>query len=291
MRVTLTAVLPKAVLALICFILVGIPALRHTFGAAQETRSVQLTQAIGRSTSPAEERLAKWRFTTDWSLPPEDCIEFLMPGVRGYTSYQFDTNPYKGRMGSDYQVLRQHSVHIGWFTLLLAVLAFCVKAPKEMRSERLFWAIFAGMSLLLAFGKYTPLYQVVWELPCINQIRAPVKWLHLTGFACAILAGFGAESLVKRLGNGVAVACCVVIAITGVAVIRSFVFPIYFPTTTELRTLPPQTRIYAAPTYHDFIRAQGHVPVQTPYQVEAALMLKPAQRGFVLKLIRPEVRR
>jgi hypothetical protein len=147
------------------------------------------------------------------------------------------------------------------------------------------------VSLLLAFGKYTPVYQVVWELPYINQIRAPVKWLHLTGFACAVLAGFGAEALVKRFGNGIAVACCVLIAVTGVAVIRPFVFPIYFPTKAAFRALPPQTRIYAAPTYHDFIRAQGHLPVQTTHQVEAALVMKPAKRGFVLTLIRPEVRR
>lgn len=291
LRGTVKDLLPKIAIALICFGLAGIPALRHTFGAAQETRSAQLAQATAATASSVTDRQAKWQFTTDWSLPPEDSIEFLVPGARGYTSYQFDPHPYKGRMGSAHQVLRQHSVHLGWFTLLLAVLAFCLNPTKETRTERLFWAFLAGVSVLLAFGKYTPLYQVVWELPCINQIRAPVKWLHLTGFACAVLAGFGAEALTKRFGNSVALICCVVIAATGVAVIRPFVFPIRFPTTAALRALPPQTRIYAAPTYHDFIRAQGHLPIQTPYQVEAALVLKPAERGFVLTLIRPEARR
>ena len=288
---TAKRLLPGVLCAAVCFGIVGIPALRHTFGAAQETRSAQLTQATASATSSATERMARWQFTTDWSLPPEDLLECAVPGARGHTSYPFDPSPYRGRMGSAYQVLRQHSVHLGWVTLLLVVAAFCLKLSYESRSERLFWAGLAVGGVLLALGKYMPLYEFVWELPFINQVRAPVKWLHLTGFACAILAGYGAEGIIKRWGQGAAVLLCVAIAGVGVCVIRPFVFPIRLPTETEMRRLPPQTRLFAAPTYHSFIRAHGFVPAQTPYHAQAALVLQPAQRGFELTLIQPETSR
>lgn len=287
---TLRLLFPRLCCALLLFGLTGLPALRHTFGAAQETRQAQLAQATATSSSFTAARTAQWQFTTDWSLPPEDCIEFILPGARGCTSYSFDPDPYIGRMGSAYQVLRQHSVHLGWLTLLLAVAAFLPKGECTTLSTRCFWAGLACFSLILAFGKYTPLYQCIWQCPFINQIRAPVKWLHLTGFACAVLAGYGSVKLVNRWGNAVALVLCLIIAATGVSVIRPFVFPIRLPTAHELRTLPPQTRIYAAPTYHDFIRAKGFTPTLTPYQAQAALILKPEGRGFNLTLITPEAR-
>jgi hypothetical protein len=283
--------LPGMLCAGLCFGIAGIPALRHTFGVAQETRSTQLAQASASAPSSVTARRTAWRFTTDWSLPPEDSIELLVPAARGHTSYQFDPAPYVGRMGSAHQVLRQHSVHLGWLTLLLAVVALCVKTPTEGKGMRWFWAGLAVVGVLLAFGKYTPLYSLVWELPFINQIRAPVKWLHLTGFACAILAGLGAEAVVKRFGNGLAVVLCCGIALTGVAVIRPFVFPIQLPAVAELQTLPPQTRIYAIHTYHDWLRYYGYEPVQNPRQAQAALLVKPAEKGFELTLIKPELSR
>ncbi len=290
LKPTLRRLLPGLCFALLTFGLTGIPALRHTFGAAQETRQAQLTQATAATSSPAAAHAAQWQFTTDWSLPPEDALEFIVPNARGCTSYSFDPNPYIGRMGSAYQVLRQHSVHLGWLTLLLAIAAFLRKGDRETLPMRCFWAGLAGVSLLLAFGKYTPIYQWIWQLPFINQIRAPVKWLHLTGFACAILAGYGSVGLIKRWGNVAALVLCLTLAITGIVVIRPFVFPIRLPTAHELRCLPPQARIYTAPTYHDFVRAQGFIPVQTPYQAQAALILKPEGRGFNLTLITPEAR-
>lgn len=287
-RPTVKALLPGLLCALLCFGLTGIPAFQHTFGAAQETRAAQLKQATAASVSSAAEREARWRFTTDWSLPPEDCIEFLIPGARGHTSYGFDPKPYVGRMGSAHQVLRQHSIHLGWATLLLVVVAWWRKAPPEWRGMRCFWTALAVAGGLLAMGKYTPIYAAVWELPFINQIRAPVKWLHLTGFACAVLAGFGAERLVRRWGNGTAIALCVVIALTGAWVIRPFVFPIQLPHRAALRQLSPQTRVYASPTYHAFLRAHGLIPVSHPRQAQAALLLQPRARGFELLLLTPE---
>lgn len=290
-RSVLRRLAPRFALALLLFGLTGIPALRHTFGAAQATRSAQLQQATAAHTSRTAERHAQWRFTTDWSLPPEDCIDFLWPNAKGCTSYAFDPSPYRGRMGSATQVLRQHSIHIGALTLLLALLAVAWRNPDLRHTHRSFWASLAVISLLLAFGRYTPFYQWVWHLPFIDQIRAPVKWLHLTGFAVALLAGMGSATLLKRSHPATAVLLCTWLAITSVCVIRPFVFPIRLPDEARFAQLPPHARVFATANFHAFLRAHGYVPTDNPYRAHAALMLRPAGHGFELKLILPEVRR
>ncbi len=199
-------------LAGIFFGIVGFPALCHTFGVAQETRSVQLSQAEEKGKTATE-------FVTDWSLPPEDLIELAVPDIHGRTSYPFDPNPYTGRMGTEVYAFRQHSIHMGILTLLLAGCAL-LRAQKG----RWFWLGAAGVTLVLALGKYTPLYQGVLALPVLSAIRAPVKWLHLTGFAVAMLAGMGAEGWIKRFGTKVAFLFCALIALNGAWVARGYLF-------------------------------------------------------------------
>ena len=291
LRATLRTTAPGFALAFLLFGLTGIPALRHTFGAAQSTRTAQLQQATAAHTSPVAERQAQWRFTTDWSLPPEDCIDLLWPNAKGCTSYAFDPTPYRGRMGSATQVLRQHSIHIGLLPLLLALLALTLRNPDLRPTHRWFWATLAGLSLLLAFGRYTPFYQWIWHLPFIDQIRAPVKWLHLTGFAVAILAGCGAATLLKRTGPTVALVCCAWLAVTGYVVIHPFIYPIRLPSEATFAQLPPKTTVFATTNFHALIRAHGLTPTANPYHAQAGLVLMPKGHGFELHLIQPEKRR
>lgn len=278
------ALLPRLALSAAVFLLVGWPALRHTFGAARETRAAQLAQASAGNASPEAMREAHWRFITDWSLPPEDLPELLVPGCRGNTTYPFDPKPYVGRMGSAAQTLRQHAIHLGWPALLLAAAAFLRKRGGETTRDRAFWAVLALVALLLALGRHTPLYRFVWQLPLIDHVRAPVKWLHLTGFAAAMLAGLGAEPIVRRLGNGAALALCALVAINGALVAKGFVFPIDLAPERTVRRLPPGTEVYAQPLLHGWLRAQGVCPTdRAPLPgmpgPEAALVLRPDGRG------------
>ncbi len=208
-----------------CFVVLGWPALRHTFGVAAETRAVQLQQAVDFSQGEVPEE-ARYTFITDWSLPPEDLLEQVVPNVYGRTSYPMDERPYTGRLGMAGGGFRQHTTHVGWVTVLLALVAGWMAFVGRRRREVAFWWGAVGITLVLALGRYTPLYSLVAQLPVINQIRAPVKWLHLTGFALAVLAGMGAEGLVKRFGSWVAVGLCCVIAVNGALVARPYVFPV-----------------------------------------------------------------
>lgn len=270
-------------LAVGVFLLVGWPALRHTFGAARATRATQLEQVSAGDATPADARETHWRFATDWSLPPEDLPELLLPNYCGRTTYPFDPKPYKGRMGSAAGALRQHSIHLGWPALLLAAVAL-LRRRGETARDRVFWGALALTTLLLALGRHTPLYRFVWQLPLLDQVRAPVKWLHLTGFAVAMLAGLGAEPLVRRLGNGAAVALCAVVAINGTLLVRGFVFPIDLNPSHTVRCLPPGARVFAQATLHGWLRAQGlrptdHAPAPGEPSPDAALILRPDSRG------------
>lgn len=58
------------------------------------------------------------------------------------------------------------------------------------------------MSLLLAFGKYTPVYRLAYQfIPGISMIRFPVKFLFMTTFCSAILSAAGFDELVVNFND------------------------------------------------------------------------------------------
>lgn len=92
--------------------------------------------------------------------------------------------------------------YIGTAALLLAVVgAFLSPRRREAR----FMVILAGVALLLALGRYTPVYWAAYYgLPGINLFRVPARWLFIYSFAVAMLAGLGFDALrnvPQALGN------------------------------------------------------------------------------------------
>ncbi len=59
--------------------------------------------------------------------------------------------------------------------------------------EILFWGTVAVVTLLLAYGKYFPLYALFYKLPLVNNIRNPNKFLQVFQMALAILAAYGLD--------------------------------------------------------------------------------------------------
>jgi len=58
------------------------------------------------------------------------------------------------------------------------------------------------ISLILAMGKFTPLFSLFYKfVPGFNLFRSPSRMLMLTNFSLAVLAGFGASLLTKKLQN------------------------------------------------------------------------------------------
>lgn len=178
----------------------------------------------------------RWLFCTSWSLPLEDVLEFAIPEIHGGSNdprvhSKPGNRPYSGRLGQHCVVpagqsgphpvtgkplssgdefwmpYRQHSLYFGFITIVFAVAGvaggFRVRAkPAESRrvdGEVVFWTCAALVSLLCAFGCFTPFYRLVYALPFGDSIRAPVKFVHLVELCTAILAGYGIETLRVRL--------------------------------------------------------------------------------------------
>jgi hypothetical protein len=60
-----------------------------------------------------------------------------------------------------------------------------------------FWGIAALISLFACWGRYSWLYQFIYHLPFINNIRNPIKFLHALNICLIILSGYGLESLYR----------------------------------------------------------------------------------------------
>lgn len=132
-----------------------------------------------------------------WSMPPEELLTFVIPGVFGLSRQEAGDVPpvgkayYWGRMH-----FTQTSDYLGLLPWLLLPL------PLIFRRDRLTWillSLIAG-TLLFSMGKYTPFYNLLYDyFPGINKFRVPKMMLFLTTFAVASLAARGFDLLLDPL--------------------------------------------------------------------------------------------
>jgi hypothetical protein len=91
--------------------------------------------------------------------------------------------------------------YAGVLTALFAIFAVvnCCRgqASPFSRKERLlawFWGCAALFALVAAWGRFAPLYSLLFHFPAIDKIRNPIKFMHPFTVAWIILAGFGMEA-------------------------------------------------------------------------------------------------
>ncbi len=65
----------------------------------------------------------------------------------------------------------------------------------QSRYHKIGWIVLACVGLMLAFGRFNPLYLFLAELPGFNLFRVPARWLSLFTLGMAMLAGIGVEAL------------------------------------------------------------------------------------------------
>jgi hypothetical protein len=84
--------------------------------------------------------------------------------------------------------------YIGLVPLFLIGFAFTRKRSNPA------WLIAAlGLiGLLIALGKYTPIYSLVHALPVLGGLRVPARFILLTNFSLAALAAIGLQQLMSR---------------------------------------------------------------------------------------------
>ena len=221
-----------AVLSAAVFFLVGAPYIRSAFvnDLAGRDKQIEEGQTVSeKDKASGDAREQRWIFVTNWSLPPAESAEFFIPRLNGDTScpmtlslgarYGTGVRSYTGALGRPKDAsagnYRQHSLYVGFITCLLAILAigFALvrfkqlnnpnnRTSEQSRSDILFFLIAAILCWLFSMGRYCePVYRVIFSLPFGDYLRAPVKWHHLTEFCLVVLAGYGIEGILERLGR------------------------------------------------------------------------------------------
>jgi len=185
-----------------------------------------LTSTIGASgtTTPQEKdsKGAQWEWATQWSLPKKEALGFIVPGLFGYRMDTPDGGNYWGMVGSDpawdryfasgkqgsppAAILRFSGggVYAGASVVLIGLWAVAQslrrKDPIYDRKQCRFiwfWSVVALGTLLLAFGRFAPFYQILYALPYFSTIRNPAKWAQLTTFALLMLFAYGIDGLAR----------------------------------------------------------------------------------------------
>ena len=229
----LVSVWPRFLLSIAVLALAGFGGLRAAVTTQISNRDAQIASASSLDPKSSDkptavsdaEKHQRWIFATNWSLPPEDMAEFVVPGVFGNDSMQMPY-PYWGRLGRPSDEVfqkgrmmpnyRQHTVYLGLIPVLLALLGvtayFANRKEKKSLSLKLtsdlrpstsdysdvpFWCGVWVVCLALALGRYTPVYRLFYAIPYMDYIRAPVKFHHLAEIATAFLAGFGMDAFLR----------------------------------------------------------------------------------------------
>ncbi len=121
-------------------------------------------------------------FLTETSLRPIMLLNLLLPGL-------FGSNVTGFRGGDPFQEV---FIYIGLIPLLLVPFSW----GQRHRRDAFFFHLLLVASLLLALGRFTPLYEyLIQYLPGFSLFRIPARWLMGVNLALAILAGFGLEQL------------------------------------------------------------------------------------------------
>jgi hypothetical protein len=177
----------------------GLAAVLLAGGAAWATRGSGVTDGV-EAQSPEEH----WNFITQWSQPPDESMDFIAPGWTGWRSGDPD-GPYWGRMGRDagwertgrgFMNFKLETVYVGALPLFFALVAIA-DAMRRRRKEALLWTGLTVAALVLAFGKFTPLYRLVAAVPGFSDIRNPNKFIHFFQLGWGVLAALGLDAAMR----------------------------------------------------------------------------------------------
>lgn len=187
--------------------------------AAQALNTLVGTQVKGVVGMEQDQRTKdqRWDEATRWSLPKIETLRLFIPGLFGYRMPELYGEPVESAGGSNYWgavgqapgvAASRHSgsgEHAGVAVVLLALYGAAQGFRRRNNPftdlERRwvwFWTGAAAVSLVLSWGRHTPLYQLVYALPWFSTIRNPIKFLHPLHLSLIILFGFGLQAVCRR---------------------------------------------------------------------------------------------
>jgi len=154
------------------------------YGLSLGLGAVQILPFIEMAQQSARAQGFSYQQATAWSLSLADLWHLFIPDLfnRGLVFYLDDQNWLK-------------TIYQGIIPLILIYFYFSGKDRRKV-----WWAALLLVSLLLALGKNTPFYGLLYHLvPGINLIRFPVKFLYLAIILLCLLAGLGWDALAQKM--------------------------------------------------------------------------------------------
>ncbi|MCC7209677.1 MAG: YfhO family protein [Anaerolineae bacterium] len=135
-------------------------------------------------------------FALNFSFPVPSLVTFFNPDFFG--------NPGDGTyaIGGAYF---ETAAYVGVITALIALPTLSGRFRRRARQSRTahdgligFFGAVGGLSLLLAFGSYTPIFPFLYRhVPGFNLFQAPARFLLATAFALVMIAALGAPALLR----------------------------------------------------------------------------------------------
>jgi hypothetical protein len=177
---------------------------------AAQTLNIFVNTAVKGVVGMSDDRLTpeqKWDFATQGSLHPKETLRVVIAGLYGYRMDAEDGGNYWGRVGESLAApgKNRHSgagEHAGVIVVLIALWALHHSlrgrggAYSDQEREFIwFWGGMAACCLLLAWGKWGPLYRLLYALPYFNTIRLPLKWMHPFHLCLLVLFAYGLAGL------------------------------------------------------------------------------------------------
>ena len=175
---------------------------------------IPLINYAGLSNRSMSDGGASFTYATSWSLHPFEALTMLLP-----FSFGFGESTYFG-----YMPFTNFPNYVSIVLVLLSTCAFY----KNINNRLIFFFLFIFLfSLFISFGKYFPLYGLLYEwLPYFNKFRVPSMILILSQFSICVLASIGFDNLLlkikskdKMLSN---ILTCFSFAVLAISIVRYF---------------------------------------------------------------------
>ena len=192
------------------------------FQAISSLISTQIKGVVG-TQQDARTKMERWDYATQWSLPKAEALTFLVPGLFGYRMDTPEGGNYWGATGRDPAWDRYFASgaqgtppggsmrfsggtgYEGVLVVLVAAWAVVQSLRKDKsvfapahRKAIWFWSVVGLVTLLLAFGRFAPFYQLIYALPYFSTVRNPAKFTYFVELSTVILFAYGMHGLSRR---------------------------------------------------------------------------------------------
>src|SRR5262245_104606 len=154
--------------------------------AMQILPTLELIQSSGRRGG------LDFQSVSGWSLHPINLLQLLFPRVFG-DFFRLTPDSSWAAMFFENREPYLLSCYLGAFSLLLALFGLLLSERRWMSNTLM---VVASLALLLAWGKYGPIYEKLFQsCPLFRYGRYPVKYLLAFNFSVALLAGYGVHRI------------------------------------------------------------------------------------------------